>query len=152
MRKSEISYRPGQDTDRDFLWKLHRETMMEYVDKTWGWDEGWQQERFDETFDPSSLQLMESEGVPIGYIRVERTTEEVFLAAIEITPTFQGRGIGSQLISDLIVEADGKRLPIRLQVLKANPRARQLYERLGFDRIEETDTHDIMRREHVGAV
>ena len=34
-------------------------------------------------------------------------------------------------------------LPIRLRVLKNNPRARAFYERLGFGCVGETDTHDL---------
>lgn len=35
-------------------------------------------------------------------------------------------------------------LPVRLQVLKINPRALSFYERSGFVRTGETDTHILM--------
>ncbi len=41
-------------------------------------------------------------------------------------------------------EARGLGRPVRLRVLKVNPRARAFYERLGFRRTGETDTHDLM--------
>lgn len=37
-------------------------------------------------------------------------------------------------------------LSVRLRVLKANPRAAALYERLGFAVTGETDTHVLMER------
>jgi ribosomal protein S18 acetylase RimI-like enzyme len=43
----------------------------------------------------------------------------------------QRRGIGSQLIGDLMEDARARGVPIRLSVLFNNP-ARELYERLGF--------------------
>lgn len=40
--------------------------------------------------------------------------------------------------------ASARGLPTRLQVLKVNP-ARSLYERLGFELVEETQTHYVMQ-------
>lgn len=41
-------------------------------------------------------------------------------------------------------EARALRVPVRLRVLKVNPRARAFYERLGFVCAGETETHDLM--------
>jgi ribosomal protein S18 acetylase RimI-like enzyme len=75
-----------------------------------------------------------------------RNTEtELVIVSIQLLPQHQGRGIGTSLIDVLFKEArdEGKRLT--LQVLKVNDRARQLYERLGFSTVEETDTHYLMK-------
>jgi ribosomal protein S18 acetylase RimI-like enzyme len=141
-----IALRSTAPEDREFLWSLHRETMQDYVDKTWGWDGNRQRERFDDKFDPELLQIIEYDRQPIGYISVRRPGAEIFLAAIEIALAFQNRGIGTQLISNLLNEADGLRIPVKLLVLKVNP-ARRLYERLGFQCIGETTTHFVMERE-----
>ena len=135
--------RPATDADREFLWRLHRDTMRPYVDATWGWDDGDQRRRFDAAFDPDRLAVVAVEREPVGTLRVERRPGEVFLAAIEVAPAWQGRGIGTRLILD-VVEGAG-RLPVALRVLKANP-ARALYERLGFAVDGETATHHTMRR------
>src|ERR1700751_3731072 len=105
--------------------------MRAYVDQTWGWDDNWQRSRFERNFAPSSIQIIESKQHPIGFLLVQNRTNETFLAAIEIAPEFQNRGIGSQLIAQLISNSDRAHLPVRLSVLKVNP-ARRLYERLGF--------------------
>jgi ribosomal protein S18 acetylase RimI-like enzyme len=119
--------------------------MRSYVEKTWGWDEQWQADYFRDHFDPTTREIIEYDGVPIGYISVERREDLIFLGVIEIAPDHQNRGIGTQLISALCDEADGRGVPVELQVLKVNP-ARRLYERLGFAVIGETDTHYLMRR------
>jgi ribosomal protein S18 acetylase RimI-like enzyme len=139
----EVNLRAASSADKEFLWWLHRATMREYVDQTWGWDDNWQRSRFERNFDPSSIQIIESKQHPIGFLLVQNRTNETFLAAIEIAPEFQNRGIGSQLIAQLISNSDRAHLPVRLSVLKVNP-ARRLYERLGFRRVEETETHYIM--------
>jgi RimJ/RimL family protein N-acetyltransferase len=48
----------------------------------------------------------------------------------------------------LIDEATSAELPIRLRVLKVNTRAAAFYDRLGFARVGEIDTHVLMERAH----
>ncbi len=142
----QIVLRPGVTRDREYVWWLHCETMRQYVDETWGWDQTWQRRRFDETFDPLSYLIIEKDGESIGRISVRRPGDEIFLAGIEIAPEQQNQGIASQLIGELLHESDQLRLPIKLQVLKVNP-ARRLYERLGFVYTGETPTHYLMARQ-----
>lgn len=142
----QISLRPATREDYDFLWWLHCATMRPYVEETWGWDEQWQAEYFHDHFDPTTRQVIECDGVPIGYISVERREHRIFLAAIEIAPDHQNRGIGTRLIRGLLDEADAKGIPVQLQVIKVNHPARRFYERLGFAVVGETETHHLMRR------
>ena len=141
-----IGLRSVTPEDREYLWWLHRETMRDYVDQTWGWDDAWQRSKFDENFDPGPLQMIEANGESVGYIQVRRPGNEIFLVAIEIAPAHQSRGIATQFIRDLLEESDQTRLSVRLFVLKVNP-ARRLYERLGFRCTSETATHFEMKRE-----
>ena len=141
----QISLRPATQHDYDFLWWLHCATMKPYVEKTWGWDEQWQAQRFRDHFDPATREIIEGDGLPIGCISVERREDRVFLSVIKIAPDHQNRGIGTKLVRALLNEADGRGVPVELQVIKANP-ARRLYERLGFAVVGETETHYLMRR------
>ena len=118
--------------------------MRSYVDATWGWEDSDQRRRFDAAFDPDRLAVVMVEGEPVGVLRVERRPDEVFLSAIEVAPAWQGRGIGTRLVSEVIGDAGS--LPVTLQVLRVNP-ARALYERLGFAVSGETETHFKMRRD-----
>jgi len=144
MLEQKVSLRPATQEDYDFLWWLHRATMRSYVDKTWGWDEAWQSQSFQERFNPTTREIIEFDGVPIGYIAVERRKEVIFLSSIEIAPDYQNRGIGTMLIQALLDEGRSRGVSVELYVLKVNP-ARRLYERLGFTIIRETETHHIMR-------
>ena len=47
-------------------------------------------------------------------------------------PACQGRGIGTFVIRRTVDEADRRGLNVQLAVLVQNPRARLLYERVGF--------------------
>src|ERR1700733_7560936 len=110
-----IGLRPATLEDREYLWWLHRETMRDYIDKTWGWNEAFQRGLFDENFDPLPLRIIEKESEPIGCISVRRSGDEIFLAAIEIAPARQNLGVASQLIQELLDEADRSHRPVTLQ-------------------------------------
>lgn len=140
-----VALRPATKGDFDFLWRLHRATMKPYVEETWGWDEEWQRQHFADHFDAERLHVVEKGGERIGRFAVERGDEGLFIASIEIAPAHQRAGIGTALIGRVLRKADAAALPVTLRVLKANP-ARRLYERLGFARTAETETHFIMKR------
>jgi ribosomal protein S18 acetylase RimI-like enzyme len=63
---------------------------------------------------------------------VAESASEVFVAQLEVDPTMQGQGIGTELLRRVIRDAERRMVPVVLEVLQANPRARELYERLGF--------------------
>lgn len=80
----------------------------------------------------STTSVVEVDGVPVGRHRVVRGEGQVELAGLQLLPAYQGRGIGTALVRAAIAEAEGAGQPCRLSVEKDNPRARALYERLGF--------------------
>jgi ribosomal protein S18 acetylase RimI-like enzyme len=70
----------------------------------------------------------------IGRLRVVRgTADQPFLrlAAIQLVPAAQGRGIGTAIVRGLQDVARRERVPLLIGVEKDNARARRLYERLG---------------------
>lgn len=142
--KHAIKLRAATPQDYDFLYDVLKATMQEYVDRTWGWHEGWQQAYFRRTFDPTRDQIIVLGDQDIGVISTERREDEIFLSKIYILPEYQGRGIGTQLLKSLLTEAFQEGLSVSLGVLKVNP-ARRLYERLGFAVVEETETHYLMK-------
>jgi ribosomal protein S18 acetylase RimI-like enzyme len=139
-----IAFRRAFDHDADFLYELHVATMKEYVDKTWGWDEAFQEAVFRKNYVPGQVRIITCDGRDMGMLVVEETPENIFLRAIEIHPDDQRRGIATGIINRLIADGRQKMKPVRLYVLKVNP-AKGLYDRLGFSVIEETRTHYIMQ-------
>ena len=77
---------------------------------------------------------------PCGYCSFEETADGLMLNELVILPEFQNRGIGSRFLREKIDEAKTKKIPVQLQVLKAN-KAADLYERFGFVKTGETETH-----------
>jgi GNAT superfamily N-acetyltransferase len=143
--------RQATNNDYDFLYMLHRAALQDYVFQTWGrWEEEWQSARFRTNFDPSDYQIIVVDGNDVGEIILVEREADLYIASIEILPEYQGHGIGTAIIEDILARADRAGLPVGLQVLKVNP-ARRLYERLGFAMIGETDTHYLMRRDAQGS-
>ena len=143
--------RPARAADYEWLWNLKRLTMRPYVEQTWGvWDDFAQEEFFRHSYRAESVQVVVVDRADAGLLHVEREPAELFLANIQIHPDFQNRGLGSAVVQTVIETGQQLRLPIRLQVLKVNFRARQLYERLGFSVSQDTGTHTIMRKLPVG--
>ena len=139
-----LEFRSTTRQDFEFLFELLKATMQAYVDQTWGWDEGWQRQHFRSRFRPGADQVILLDGAEIGVISTEGKDGEVFLSKIYILPEYQGRGIGTQLIREILDKAGRKGLPVGLRVLKVNP-AKGLYERLGFEVVAQTGTHYVMR-------
>jgi ribosomal protein S18 acetylase RimI-like enzyme len=140
-----ISYRAALAEDFDFLFRLHKLAMREYVEASFGpWDEAWQIAYFRRHFNPNVLQVIQHNGLDVGVLYVQERVEELFVANLEILPEYQRRGIGTAVIRKLTAAAERQSKPVALQVLKTNIAARRLYRRLGFVVTGENETHDIM--------
>ena len=85
------------------------------------------------------LSVIESDGTPIGRLRVVRNADKITLAGIQILPEYQNNKIGSQIIEQLKHEAEQKGIPLLISVEKDNPNAQRLYERLGCKVIGQDD-------------
>ena len=81
---------------------------------------------------------------PAGRTWIDRQQDEIRLLDITLLPEFRSQGIGTRLLRCLQDEARDANLPLRHMVERDNPRAMQLYERLGFRRISEHGMHFLM--------
>lgn len=133
------SLRQAVDADYDFLYDLNRLTLREYIEPLWGWHEEWQEDYFRAKFDAAARQIVMVDGQDAGVIVVEERPEELYLGLIELLPEVQGQGIGTTLINRLKAQAHQTNRPLALHVLKTNQPARRLYERLGFQVVEEEE-------------
>jgi ribosomal protein S18 acetylase RimI-like enzyme len=137
MHLMKIHFRQATDADYDFLYDLMVVAMKEYVAAIWGWDEAWQRDYFRNKFSQTDWQVIVADGVDAGGVAIEERPNEIFLAYLYVLPEHQGRGIGTAVVIDVLKKAAQRGVPVTLDVLKSNPRARQLYEWLGFQVVEE---------------
>lgn len=66
--------------------------------------------------------------------------QHYYLPAIGVAPHWQGRGLGSALLCPVLERCDRERQPAYLEA--SSPRNRALYERHGFEVVEEMTVND----------
>ncbi|MGJ7526831.1 N-acetyltransferase family protein [Variovorax sp. GB1P17] len=85
------------------------------------------------------------EGAPVGLLKVSRDPHEWVVIQIQLASGYQGGGIGTGLLAEVIEQAAREGVDLTLSVLKANP-AKSLYERFGFVVERESELSYEMRR------
>ena len=141
-----VKLRTACQDDKEFVYQVKCAAMREYIEQTWGWDEGAQRRLHDRRFGSQEFQIVSLDGRDVGIMSVALEPECVFLNQIYILPGYQGQGIGRKCMLTVFERATKSNLPIKLKVLKVNTRAAAFYERLGFVIAGDTDTHLLMRR------
>lgn len=141
-----IRFRKASQNDSEFAYKVKKVAFEEYVEKIWGWDEDIQRQLHEELFKTQEFRIIELSGVDVGIMAVEIKSDHVKVNQLFLLPCYQGKGIGTQCMDQIMKQAAQMNLPIRLRVLKINPRALVFYERIQFTRIGETNTHILLER------
>lgn len=133
--------RTASGSDLAFLDKLYTNNMKGYVERLCNWVP----DMFREHFDPSAIVVIEVEGRPVGFTRLVCSTNELYLAEVQISRKFRNQGIGTAIVRAAIAESERLDALLTLKVIKGNP-AESLYARLGFRVYAETDIHRKMSR------
>jgi ribosomal protein S18 acetylase RimI-like enzyme len=92
----------------------------------------------------ASFQIIERDGWPIGRLYVARWETEIRIVDITLLPEFRGSGIGTKLLRDLQTEARSAGKSLTIHVERFN-RALGLYQRLGFEEVEDKGVYLLMR-------
>jgi ribosomal protein S18 acetylase RimI-like enzyme len=131
--------RAASPDDSAALYVLHRAAMGRYLEALYGpWDESVQTAFHAAWFDDARVSVIERDGTLIGVLDCTWHADRLEVNRIAIDPRYQGQGIGTAVLTELLAQADQRHLPTRLQVFDINP-ARRLYERLGFVEVGCTD-------------
>lgn len=144
--RSQYNMRPYIDNEyhdyKEFVYQTKKNAYKQYVEANWGtWNEDDQRryyERFIETVADDAW-IIQMNGKDIGFyngLTLEDGSYEI--GNICIIPEYQGNGIGTQVLKD-IMELH-KEQDLHIQFFKQNP-VGKLYERLGFQPSGETEFH-----------
>lgn len=127
--------------DLPFLEEVHVAALGPVALVGYGWPASRLREQFHTEIDVSTCHVISVDGRNAGYISIEDRDTLWYIDAIALARRYQGQGIGSLVLRDVLAEA-GRR-PVRLNVLHVN-RARLLYERLGFRVLRRDELRQIM--------
>lgn len=141
-----MSTRKSEEKDFELTFGIKKAALKGYIVQAFGsWNEDWQLAAHRKDFSSGQFEIIEAAGVAAGYLWARRTDKTIYLVDICLSPEYQGMGIGSGLMEKLLSEARVRHLPVELGVFKVNHSALKLYEKLGFSRISETQTHILMK-------
>jgi ribosomal protein S18 acetylase RimI-like enzyme len=141
-----FTLRPVSLDDEAFLFQVYSSTRAEEMGLVPWNDEqkqaflemqfNAQKQSYRQEFPDAEYHVILHDGVSAGRLIVDRGDERILVIDIALLPEHRSIGIGSALICDLKTEAQETGRPLRLEVENFN-RAYRLYERLGFEKIDE---------------
>lgn len=85
--------------------------------------------------------VIERNSEAVGRLYLQDTPRWLFVVDLILLPEWRRRGYGSALLGSIGAEAAASGRTVRLHVEKQNAEARRLYDRLGFQPIEDIGQH-----------
>jgi ribosomal protein S18 acetylase RimI-like enzyme len=132
--------------DSDFAFDMKTDAFRPYVEQSLGWNEVAQRQQHRHNFSRHDYRVITLDGTAQGVMSLAVERGCVKVNQIFLAPEFQGNGLGKRCMALIIAEAEHLGLPVRLRVMKVNPRAKAFYERLNFTVVSEIETHFTMER------
>lgn len=143
-----IQLRDAAPSDSEFVFHVTREAIGPYVELTSGWDDERERERHGERWRRHRYRVIVTGGADAGYVATavyEQPTGDyprsLYLHQLMVLPPFQSRGIGAACLGRVQAEARDIQLPLRLRVLRVNPRALAFYLAHGGQVVAESESH-----------
>ena len=148
--------RPETAEDREFLFALYASTREEELrGLPWAAEQrnAFLRSQFEaqtyhyRTWYPdAAFQLILLEGIPVGRLCLLSDANQIRLIDIALLPAYRGKGVGSEIFTGMLADADKAALPVILHVERSN-RAQRLYRRYGFTVIADDGVYLLMLRE-----
>ncbi len=149
-----VSLRPITPEDEEFLARVYASSRADELAVT-GWSDELKADfcrrQFDaqsayygENYPGAAFQVIERDGWPVGRLYVDRWEKEIRIVDITLLPEARGTGIGTKLLRELQEEARAAGKSLTIHVERFN-RALQLYQRLGFQEIEDKGVYLLMK-------
>ncbi|MDM7852058.1 GNAT family N-acetyltransferase [Pseudochrobactrum kiredjianiae] len=131
-------FSPAHPDDFDKLFALRLLTMRESLERIGRFDPQRALERFQNSFRPQHTRLIIVKDQLAGCVAFGAHEDDLLLEHFYIAPQFQGHGLGSLVLSQLITEAEQAKKTITLSVLQQSDAAR-FYEKHGFHKTGEDE-------------
>ena len=137
-----VDFRQAKESDIEFLSDLRIRTMNIYLKKVgWPIDKQSHLDRILYRFD--AAKIVSIENTDVGLLKSYCDELGWNIVQVQISPEYQGKGIGSKIIRSILEQAEGDGQDVTLSVLRENP-AKDLYKRLGFVTVSESDAEYTM--------
>lgn len=155
MESANVTFRPMEEKDLPLSFEIYASTRREEMSIT-GWptkqieefllsQAAAQNKHYKENYDRAVYEIIQLDGKDIGRLYVDEGRKELRIMELALLPEYRGQGIGRKIMEDLISKSEEKGLYSTLHVEENNP-ARQLFQRMGFEFVEERGVYHYMKR------
>lgn len=149
-----ISLRPALDSDYAFMRDLYGSTRAEEL-RHFPFDEAQKDLFIDQQFAAQfehyrihyptcERNIVEVDGAAAGRLWIDEWKDQIRLVDIALIPEQRGRGVGTQLLRDVLDRGKRANKPVTIHVEAYNP-ALHLYERLGFEKVDTNGVYFLMK-------
>ena len=154
MSSKNITLRPVTEADDKFVFSAYASTRADELARVpWAQEQkdaflhmqfAAQKRHYAAEYPQASHDIILVDGVPVGRIYLDRGGDEFQILDITVLPQHRNVGIGSWLLHQVLEEAAIRNKPVTIYVENFNPSLR-LFERLGFQKAEETGFQFLMK-------
>ena len=153
LLQSNLSFRGINEKDMDFLSQLYATTRWEELQRA-PWDDAQRLAFLQEQFNAQHIHyqshypkaeylVIEQDNEAIGRIYLDRDDVSICLIDIALLPQHKNQGIGTQLLKELLTEAQRDNKKVTIHVESFNP-AYHWYVKHGFQQIEDRGVYQYM--------
>lgn len=154
-----LELRPAAEDDRELLFRVYASTRAEELSVT-GWPdatiEGFLRQQFATqdhyyraNFPDATFEVIVVDGEPAGRLYLHDVADETRIIDIAVLPRFQGRGVGTRLVREVLAAAGARGACVTIHVERNNP-ALAWYRRLGFVLAQDGEPYLFLRCEPAG--
>ena len=137
-----VERRAAAETDEPFLRDLYASTRPEVADWPDEPREAFLAHQFEAqrtgwstTFPGSRHEVFLVDGRPIGRVWLDWSATDCLIVDLALLPEHRRQGIGTQIVAELLAEADKAGVPVRAHVERMNTPSLAFWTRLGFEEI-----------------
>jgi L-amino acid N-acyltransferase YncA len=145
--------RPVQEEDEDLLLEIYSGTRLDEMALV-PWDAATkdaflrsqffaQRTHYLKYFPRATHHIIMADEQPVGRLYVDRSRDKIHILDVTLLPHRRGHGIGTQILFDLMKEAEHKNQSCSIYVESFNPSLR-LFQRLGFVKTDESGVSWLM--------
>lgn len=132
--------------ESDFAFAVKEAAFRPYIEQSLAWDDEAQRRQHQRRFARNDYRIIAVDGRAVGVMSLACDDHCVRVNQLFVLPEHQGQGVGARCMELIVAAAGDLDLPVRLRVMKVNPRAKAFYERLDFTVTGGTGTHYSMER------
>jgi ribosomal protein S18 acetylase RimI-like enzyme len=128
-REDELKVLPWTDEQKAEFLNMQFRAQKQFYERQYG--------------DCQFLVIEDQDGTGVGRLYIDRSHDDIRIVDIALLPQWRGKGLGRELLQEILDEAAAANRAVTIHVEHFNP-AMRLYERLGFRHIDTNGVYHLM--------